>query len=141
MRWIFSALVPPLLLILAVLGSILGGIATPTEAASVGAVGAMVLAALRWRLSFTILRETVIATATITSMVFIVLLGASVFSVVFRMMGGDNLVHEFLGTLPGGRLAAVAVVMIIMFFLGFILDTFEIIFIVIPITAPVLLAL
>ncbi len=141
LREVFSALIPPMLLILAVLGSILGGIATPTEAASVGAVGAMVLAALRWRLSFTILRETVIATATITSMVFIVLLGASVFSVVFRLMGGDNLVHEFLGNLPGGTLAAVAMVMAIMFLLGFILDTFEIIFIVIPITAPVLLAL
>ncbi len=139
LREVFSALIPPMLLILAVLGSILGGIATPTEAASVGAVGAMVLAALRWRLSFTILRETVIATATITSMVFIVLLGASVFSVVFRLMGGDNLVHEFLGSLPGGTLTAVAMVMAIMFLLGFILDTFEIIFIVIPITAPVLL--
>ncbi|WP_324751823.1 TRAP transporter large permease subunit [Roseovarius sp. Pro17] len=141
LREVFSALLPPLLLILAVLGSILGGIATPTEAASVGAVGAMVLAALRWRLSFTILRETVVATATITSMVFVVLLGASVFSVVFRLMGGDNLVHEFLANLPGGTLAAVAMVMLIMFFLGFILDTFEIIFIVIPITAPVLLAM
>ncbi len=135
------ALVPPLLLILAVLGSILGGIATPTEAASVGAVGAMLLAALRWRLSFSILRQTVVSTATITSMVFIILLGASVFSVVFRLMGGDNLVHEFLSNLPGGRIGAVAVVMAIMFLLGFILDTFEIIFIVIPITAPVLLAL
>jgi len=101
----------------------------------------MVLAAMRWRLSFRILRETMIATATITSMVFVILLGASVFSIVFRMMGGDNLVHEFLSNLPGGPLAAVAVVMIIMFFLGFILDTFEIIFIVIPITAPVLLML
>ena len=100
---------PACCLILAVLGSILGGIATPTEAASVGAVGAMVLAVLRWRLSFAILRETVIATATITSMVFVILLGASVFSVVFRMMGGDNLVHEFLSNLPGGALAAVAV--------------------------------
>ncbi|KEJ96492.1 TRAP transporter, DctM subunit [Pseudosulfitobacter pseudonitzschiae] len=141
LREVFVALVPPLLLILAVLGSILGGIATPTEAASVGAVGAMILAATRWRLSFGVLRETAISTATITSMVFVILLGASVFSVVFRMMGGDNLVHEFLSNLPGGKLAAVAVVMVIMFFLGFILDTFEIIFIVIPITAPVLLAL
>lgn len=140
-REILSALLPPLLLIFAVLGSILGGIATPTEAASVGAVGAMVLAAARWRLSIKVLRETVIATATITSMVFIVLLGASVFSIVFRLMGGDSLVHEFLGNLPGGTLAAVAVVMAIMFLLGFILDTFEIIFIVIPITAPVLLAM
>ncbi|MAA98886.1 MAG: C4-dicarboxylate ABC transporter [Stappia sp.] len=140
-REVMTALVPPLLLILAVLGSILGGIATPTEAASVGAVGALVLAGLRWRLSFAILRETAIATASITCMVFIILFGAAVFSIVFRLMGGDNLVHEFLSNLPGGTLAAVAVVMFIMFLLGFILDTFEIIFIVIPITAPILLAL
>ena len=73
------------MLILAVLGSILGGVATPTEAASVGAVGALVLAALRWRLSFSILRETAIATATITCMVFIILFGAAVFSIVFRL--------------------------------------------------------
>jgi len=141
LREVLVSLVPPMLLILSVLGSILGGIATPTEAASVGAVGAMVLAALRWRLSFTILRQTTVTAATITSMVFVILLGASVFSIVFRMMGGDNLVHEFLSSLPGGPLMAVAVVMAIMFVLGFILDTFEIIFIVIPITAPVLLAL
>ncbi|NDW33424.1 MULTISPECIES: TRAP transporter large permease subunit [Roseobacteraceae] len=140
-REVFTALLPPLLLILAVLGSILGGIATPTEAASVGAVGATVLAAARWKLSWRILQETTIQTATITSMVFIILFGAAVFSVVFRMMGGDNLVHEFLTGLPGGPLMAVAVVMAIMFVLGFILDTFEIIFIVIPITAPILLAM
>ena len=126
---------------MAVLGSILGGVATPTEAASVGAVGAILLAALRWRLSFRVLHETVVATATITSMVFVILFGASVFSIVFRLMGGDNLVHEFLSNLPGGAYAAVIVVMAIMFVLGFILDTFEIIFIVIPITAPILLAL
>ncbi|MEO3384726.1 TRAP transporter large permease subunit [Mesorhizobium sp. CAU 1741] len=140
-REVFVALVPPLLLIAAVLGSILGGIATPTEAASVGAIGAMVLAALRWRLSFSILREAAISTAAITSMVFIILFGASVFSIVFRLMGGDNLVHEFLSGLPGGVTGAVIVVMAIMFLLGFILDTFEIIFIVIPITAPILLDL
>ncbi|MBX9453379.1 TRAP transporter large permease [Neoaquamicrobium sediminum] len=140
-REVVVALVPPLALIAAVLGSILGGIATPTEAASVGAVGAMVLAALRWRLSFRVLREAAIATATITSMVFIILFGASVFSIVFRLMGGDNLVHEFLANLPGGVVGAVIVVMAIMFLLGFILDTFEIIFIVIPITAPILLDL
>ncbi len=140
-REVVFALIPPLALILAVLGSILGGIATPTEASSVGAVGAMVLAALRGKLSYAILRETAVATATITSMVFVILFGASVFSVVFRLMGGDNLVHEFLTNLPGGTLMALALVMGIMFLLGFILDTFEIIFIVIPITAPILLAL
>ncbi|MBB5721530.1 tripartite ATP-independent transporter DctM subunit [Loktanella ponticola] len=141
LREVIVALIPPLLLILAVLGSILGGIATPTEAASVGAVGAMLLAFLRWRMSFAILTQTVVATATITSMVFIILFGASVFSIVFRLMGGDNLVHSVLTGLPGGAMTAMIVVMIIMFVLGFILDTFEIIFIVIPITAPVLLAL
>lgn len=138
---VITAMLPPLLLIIAVLGSILGGIATPTEAASVGAVGASVLAALRWRLSFAVLREVAVSTATISSMIFIILFGASVFSIVFRQMGGDNLVHEFLSGLPGGAIGAMIVVMIIMFVLGFILDTFEIIFIVIPITAPVLLML
>jgi tripartite ATP-independent transporter DctM subunit len=138
---VMTAMVPPLLLIIAVLGSIIGGIATPTEAASVGAVGATMLAAAKWRLSWTVLREAAVSTATITSMIFIILFGASVFSIVFRQMGGDNLVHEFLSGLPGGAMGAMIVVMIIMFVLGFILDTFEIIFIVIPITAPVLLGL
>ena len=138
---VMTAMVPPLLLIIAVLGSIISGIATPTEAASVGAVGATILAAAKWRLSWTVLREAAVSTATITSMIFIILFGASVFSIVFRQMGGDNLVHEFLSGLPGGAFGAMIVVMLIMFVLGFILDTFEIIFIVIPITAPVLLAL
>jgi tripartite ATP-independent transporter DctM subunit len=141
LREVLVALVPPLALIVAVLGSILAGIATPTEAASVGSVGAMILAALNRKFGFIILRQAVISTATITSMVFIILFGAAVFSIVFRMMGGDNLVHEFLSNMPGGAIGATIVVMVIMFLLGFILDTFEIIFIVIPITAPVLLAL
>ncbi|WP_224703599.1 TRAP transporter large permease [Devosia aquimaris] len=140
-REVMVALVPPLLLIVAVLGSILGGIATPTEAASVGSVGAIVLAIANRKFTVSILRQAVVSTATITSMVFIILFGAAVFSVVFRMMGGDNLVHAFLSNMPGGALGATIIVMAIMFLLGFILDTFEIIFIVIPITAPVLLTL
>jgi tripartite ATP-independent transporter DctM subunit len=140
-RDVAIALVPPLALIVAVLGSILGGIATPTEAASVGSIGAMILALVRGRLSLRVLNEVVISTATITSMIFIILFGAAVFSVVFRLMGGDALVHEFLVNMPGGAVGATIIVMAIMFVLGFILDTFEIIFIVIPITAPVLLAL
>jgi tripartite ATP-independent transporter DctM subunit len=140
-RDVLTALLPPLLLIVAVLGSILGGIATPTESASVGAVGAIVLAIAKRRFSFKMLREATIGTANVTSMVFVILLGAAVFSIVFRMMGGDNLVHEFLSDLPGGAIGALIVVMAVMFVLGFILDTFEIIFIVIPITAPVLLNL
>jgi tripartite ATP-independent transporter DctM subunit len=138
---IIFALVPPLLLITAVLGSILGGFATPTEAASVGAVGATLLAALRWRLSFSVFTEVARRTAVITSMIFIILFGASVFAIVFRQMGGDNLVREFLTTMPGGAMGAMITVMVIMFILGFILDTFEIIFIVLPITAPTLLLL
>jgi tripartite ATP-independent transporter DctM subunit len=141
LREVMVALVPALALIVAVLGSILAGIATPTEAASVGSVGAMLLALIKRRFSLKVLQETVVSTATITSMVFIILFGAAVFSIVFRLMGGDNLVHEFLTAMPGGALGATIVVMLIMFVLGFILDTFEIIFIVIPITAPVLLAL
>jgi tripartite ATP-independent transporter DctM subunit len=141
LREVFVALVPALALIIAVLGSILGGIATPTEAASVGSVGALILAAIKGKLNFRLVREASISTATMTSMIFIILFGAAVFSVVFRVMGGDNLVHEFLKDMPGGAIGAAIVVMLIMFLLGFILDTFEIIFIVIPITAPVLLRL
>ncbi len=138
---ILTALVPPLLLIAAVLGSILGGIATPTEAASVGAVGATLLAALRWRLNWGVFVQVAQRTAVITSMIFVILFGASVFAIVFRQMGGDNLVREFLTSMPGGAMGAMITVMIIMFILGFILDTFEIIFIVLPITAPTLLML
>ncbi|MET0168903.1 MAG: TRAP transporter large permease subunit, partial [Aliihoeflea sp.] len=138
---VLTAMVPPLLLIVAVLGSILGGIATPTEASSVGAVGALILAASRRRLNFTMLREAVMSTASITTMIFVILFGAAVFSIVFRMMGGEDLVHEFLVNLPGGVGMAILVVMALMFVLGFILDAFEIIFIVVPITAPVLLAM
>lgn len=130
---IVVALIPPLALIVAVLGSILGGIATPTEASSVGAVGAMILAATRGRLSFSVLREAAISTASITSMVFIILFGASVFSLVFRTMGGELLIEEFLHGLPGGRFGAVVATMGMMFVLGFFLDTFEIILIMLPI--------
>ncbi|WP_209426182.1 TRAP transporter large permease subunit [Pararhodobacter sp. SW119] len=138
---VLVAFFPPLLLIFAVLGSILGGFATPTEAASVGAVGATILAAARWRLSLGVVVEVARRTAVITSMVFIILFGASVFAIVFRQMGGDNLVREFLTAMPGGAMGAMITVMFIMFILGFILDTFEIIFIVLPITAPTLLLL
>ncbi|HEY0854499.1 MAG TPA: TRAP transporter large permease subunit [Devosia sp.] len=141
LREVLVALVPALALIIAVLGSILGGIATPTEAASVGSVGAVLLAALKGRLTFKTIREAVMGTATMTSMIFVILFGAAVFSIVFRVMGGDNLVHEFLTNMPGGAVGATITVMLIMFLLGFILDTFEIIFIVIPITAPILLKL
>jgi tripartite ATP-independent transporter DctM subunit len=138
---VLDALVPPLALILAVLGSILAGVATPTESASVGAVGAMALAAWKRQLSSDVLRQVMRSTLTISSMVFVILLGASVFSLVFRGLGGENLVYESLAGMPGGVTAAVAVVMLVIFLLGFFLDTFEIIFIVVPIAAPVLIRL
>jgi tripartite ATP-independent transporter DctM subunit len=138
-RRVFVALVPPLLLITAVLGSIIAGVASPTESASVGAVGAIFLAAFNRQLSMTVLRQVMQTTLKISSLVFVILLGASVFSLVFRGLGGDAVVEDVLTALPGGEFSAILAVMLLMFFLGFFLDTFEIIFIVVPITAPVLL--
>ncbi|MFQ6022860.1 MAG: TRAP transporter large permease subunit [Acidiferrobacterales bacterium] len=198
---VLASLLPPIVLIIAVLGSILGGIATPTEAAGVGAVGAVLLAGYRldpkrarpiylagaslvimliitvfvdlrmqreeiptgdliaiiacvilslvlvWGIvvGFTrihhakVLRSVMQSTMNITSMVFVILIGASLFSLTFRGFGGDEIVHDFLTSLPGGAVGAVLVVMLLMFFLGFFLDFLEIIFIVVPIVAPILL--
>jgi tripartite ATP-independent transporter DctM subunit len=138
---ILGALLPPLLLILAVLGSILTGIATPTESAAVGAVGAMILAAMNRQLNIRMLKEVMDSTLRISSMVFVILMGASVFSLVFRGLGGEHLVEDILKSMPGGQVGAILLVMFVMFILGFFLDTFEIIFIMVPITAPVLLKL
>jgi tripartite ATP-independent transporter DctM subunit len=138
---VLRVLVPPLALIVAVLGSILGGLATPTEAASVGAVGAMILAALRGQLNLKTLREVVRQTTVVTSMVFMIFIGAALFSLVFRGFEGDELVTEFLTGLPGGTVSAVGLVMLVMFLLGFILDFIEITFVVVPIVGPVLLSL
>ena len=140
-RDVLVSMLPTLALIVAVLGSILGGIATPTESASVGAVGATLLALVRGRLTARNLMSVMESTATTTSMVFVILLGASIFGLVFRLMGGDRLVADFMTALPGERLGAIVFVMAVMFVLGFILDTFEIIFVVIPVTAPVLLGM
>jgi tripartite ATP-independent transporter DctM subunit len=136
---VVQVLLPPLLLIVAVLGSILYGIATPTEAAGVGAVGAMLLAAQQRQLNLTTLREVVRQTAMVTSMVFLIFIGAAIFSLVFRGFHGDELVTDFLTNLPGGTVSAVALVMVVMFLLGFILDFIEITFVVVPIVGPVLL--
>jgi tripartite ATP-independent transporter DctM subunit len=140
-RAILKALLPPLLLILTVLGSILGGLATPTEAASVGAVGAMLLAASLGQLRVPVLREVVRSTMQITSMVFLIFIGASVFSLVFRGFGGDQLIEDLLLQLPGGAAGAVLVVMLAMFLLGFVLDFIEITFVVVPIVGPILLGM
>jgi tripartite ATP-independent transporter DctM subunit len=138
---LWKALLPPLALIIAVLGSILGGIATPGEAAAVGAVGATLFALAARQLDLARLREVMRQTVLVTSMVFAILLGAALFSLVFRGYGGDDAVHALLTDLPGGATGALVAVMAVMFLLGFVIDFIEIVFIVVPITAPVLFAL
>ena len=138
---VLRALLPPLLLILAVLGSILKGLATPTEAAGVGGMGALLLAMQRRQMNLTRLREIMQTTLRISSMVFLILIGASIFSLVFRGYGGDDGVRFILEALPGGVIGAVVVVMLVMFLLGFVLDFIEITFVVVPIVGPVLLAM
>jgi TRAP-type mannitol/chloroaromatic compound transport system permease large subunit len=199
---LLRGLLPPILLIIGVLGSILGGIATPTEAASVGAIGTILLAgeklsnggrlmrlgalslialvvltgfmdlrinrdeiaafdylgialalglcailaaallvSLNMARSDNVLRNVVRATTHTTSMVFVILVGAALFSLVFRGLGGDETIQALLEDLPGGKWAAIAVVMLIMFLLGFFLDFIEIIFVVVPIVGPILLAM
>lgn len=135
------ALLPPLLLIAAVLGSILAGYATPTEAAAVGALGALLLALGKGQLNLTRLREVANSTTAISAMVFMILIGASLFSLVFRGFGGEALIEDVFAQLPGGVLGAFFVVMLVIFLLGFILDFIEIIFVVVPIVGPVLLAM
>ena len=135
---LLEALLAPVVLIAAVLGSILYGVATPTEAASVGAVGAILLAARKARLRG-LLMPVVEKTTQITAMIFLILIGATLFSLVFRALGGDDMVHRVLGRLPGGVNGAVLAVMLAMFLLGFVMDAFEIIFVVVPIVAPALL--
>ncbi len=140
-RRVLRALVAPLGLIVAVLGSIIAGYATPTEAAAVGAAGALLIALARRSLDGERLRDIMRGTVRLSSMVFVILLGASVFSLVFRGFGGDVLIHELLTSLPGGPVGALAVVMLVMFLLGFIIDFIEIIYIVVAVVAPILLTL
>jgi tripartite ATP-independent transporter DctM subunit len=137
-RRLIAVLIAPIALILAVLGSILGGIATPTEAASVGAVGAISLAMLRSGATG-LLMPVMVRTTQITSMIFVILIGATLFSLVFRGLGGDTMVERALTNLPGGVAGATLAVMAALFLLGFVMDAFEIIFVVVPIVAPVLL--
>jgi len=138
---LLGGLLPPMVLIALVLGSILLGAATPTEAAGVGAVGALVLAAAKRQLTWLALNESLRSTLRITAMVFLILIGAAVFSLVFRGFGGEELIHHFFDRLPGGLFGAMLVVMALIFLLGFILDFIEITFVVVPIVAPVLLAM
>ncbi len=139
--YLLKELLPPLALIISVLGSILTGIATSTEAAAVGAMGATFLALAYKQLSIQKLREVVISTTEVTCMVFMILIGAAVFSLVFRGFGGDELIQNMFSALPGGVVTATLLVMVVIFLLGFILDFIEITFVVVPIVGPVLLAM
>ena len=136
---VLKVLIPPLFLIFAVLGSILMGLATPTESAGVEAIGAILLAYSRKQLNFKILKEVATSTAQTTSMVFTILIGAAMFSLVFRGFGGDDIVAEFLMSLQGGVITAIIITMILMFLLGFFLDFIEIIYVVLPIIGPAIL--
>lgn len=138
---VITNLLPPLVLIFLVLGSILAGAATPTEAAGVGALGATLIALCKQQLTYSRLEQVVRETLKITSMVFMILLGATLFSLVFRAYGGDELVQSLFVDMPGGRLGALLVVMLVIFLLGFILDFIEITFVVVPIVGPILLAM
>ena len=134
---VIKSLIPPLALVFAVLGSIFFGVASPTESAAVGALGAMLLAAAHRRLNLSNLRQAMRSTTRMTSMVFLILIGATAFGLVFRGLGGDDLVHTLMTGLPGGEWGFLLLSMLIIFVLGFFLDFIEISFIVVPILAPI----
>lgn len=138
---LFMALLPPLVLIVSVLGAILLGFATPTEAAGVGATGALLLAGLKKQINSANIKYIVRETTKVTSMVFLILIGASIFSLVFRGFGGETLLKDIFTSLPGGAFTAMLVVMLLIFLLGFILDFIEITFVVVPIIAPILIVM
>ena len=138
---VMKGLLPPLILILVVLGSILSGAATPTEAAGIGSTGALLLALGKGQMDMERMREVVVNTLEVTAMVFMILIGAAVFSLVFRGFGGEELIHHFFEGLPGGVVSATLVVMLVIFLLGFILDFIEITFVVVPIVGPILLTM
>ena len=136
---ILKTLALPLVLIVLVLGSIISGIATPTEAAAIGAMGAMIIALINGKLSLNFLKETSEKTAIVTTMIFTILIGASIFSLIFRGVGGDDLIELIFNGIPGGPYAALIFVLVIVFLLGFILDFIEICYVIVPLVAPPLL--
>jgi tripartite ATP-independent transporter DctM subunit len=138
---ILKILIPPFLLIFSVLGSIILGVASPTEAAGIGAMGSILIALLNRKLSFSVLSDAVKQTAFISSMVFMILIGASIFSLVFRGFGGEELITNLFNAIPGGLFGSMLIVMILVFLLGFILDFIEISFVVVPIVGPILIAM
>ena len=136
---ILKTLLPPATLIFVVLGSIIAGIATPTEAAGVGAFGALIIAGLNGTANLELLRATSYKAATVTTMIFSILIGASIFSLIFRGVGGDLLVDQIFEMIPGGKYTALLFILLIIFLFGFILDFIEICYVIIPLVAPPLL--
>lgn len=134
---VVSTLIPPLLLVVGVLGSIFFGIASPTESAAIGGIGAILLALVHRKLTLEKLQDAMRLTTRLTSMVFLILIGATAFGLVFRGMGGAGLVLDLMTSLPGGEWGFLAVSMLIIFLLGFFLDFLQICFIVVPILAPI----
>jgi tripartite ATP-independent transporter DctM subunit len=138
---VFKALIPPLALMIAVLGSIFAGIASPTEAASVGAVGATLLTVMHKRFNYQIVKDVMNTTTKLTCMVFIILVGASTLGLVFRGLGGDAMLRDLILSLPFGKWGILFIVMSIIFIAGFFLDFIEITFIHVPVLAPIMIHL
>ena len=136
---IVKTLALPLILIFLVLGSIIAGIATPTEAAAIGASGAMIIALINGKLTLSFLKETSEKTAIVSTMIFTILIGASIFSLIFRGVGGDDLIELIFSSIPGGPYTALIFVLVLVFLLGFILDFIEICYVIVPLVAPPLL--
>jgi len=137
--WIrfFKVVLPPLALVLSVLGSIIAGVAAPTEAASMGALGSILVTAAAGRLSFKVLRDTVQTTTKITAMVMFILIGAQVFALAFRGLHGEDLIHALFEFLPGGLAADIWFLMLLIFVLGFFIEWIEISYIAVPLFLPV----
>ena len=140
LKSLFSTILPPVVLIVLVLGSILFGVATPTESASLGALGSLIIATKRGIKKET-LKSVCIETLKINSMVFFILFGASLFSLVFRGFGGDLMVENFLTDIPGAKINSLIIVMLTIFVLGFFLDFFQIVFVIVPIVGPSLISM
>jgi len=136
---VLKTLAMPLLLIVLVLGSIIAGIATPTEASAIGAMGALFIALINGKFNLAFIKEASQKTAIVSTMIFTILIGASIFSLIFRGVGGDELINLIFGSLPGGPYTALVFVLLFVFLLGFILDFIEICYVIVPLVAPPLL--
>jgi len=136
---LMRTLFPPFLLIFVVLGSIIAGVATPTEAAGIGALGSFIIATFSNKISINLFKDISFQSAKITTMIFAILIGASIFSLVFRGIGGDDLIDQIFGALPGGPYTALLIILFGIFIIGFILDFIEICYVIVPLIAPPLL--